>query len=110
MQALSSASLAVVRVRWPHETKSQTWQQTWKVRVALVVKRVQGDVRLLWNRVERSECSCHWLRVVLLSVLYKAIGEAEAELAYLNASGFIDAIVTDDVDAFLFGAKRVIRK
>jgi 5'-3' exonuclease len=40
----------------------------------------------------------------------KAPGEAEAELAYLNSIGTIDAILSDDVDNFLFGAKTVIRK
>ncbi|KAK0188196.1 hypothetical protein F5146DRAFT_746034 [Armillaria mellea] len=38
-----------------------------------------------------------------------APGEAEAELAYLDAAGIIDGILTDDVDAFLFGAKTVLR-
>ncbi|KDR78909.1 hypothetical protein GALMADRAFT_64217 [Galerina marginata CBS 339.88] len=38
-----------------------------------------------------------------------APGEAEAELAYLNNIGVIDAILSDDVDNFLFGAKTVIR-
>jgi holliday junction resolvase YEN1 len=41
---------------------------------------------------------------------YKAPGEAEAELAYLNRIGVIDGILSDDVDTFLFGAKVVIRK
>ena len=41
---------------------------------------------------------------------HRAPGEAEAELAYLNRVGIIDAIVTDDVDTFVFGAKMVIRK
>ena len=40
----------------------------------------------------------------------KALGEAEAELAYLNRIGVIDAVLTDDVDTFIFGAKMVIRK
>ena len=40
----------------------------------------------------------------------KAPGEAEAELAYLNNTGVIDAILSDDVDNFLFGAKMVVRK
>jgi 5'-3' exonuclease len=40
----------------------------------------------------------------------KAPGEAEAELAHLNAIGIIDAVLSDDVDNFLFGAKMVIRK
>ncbi|KAH7333717.1 hypothetical protein B0J17DRAFT_578612, partial [Rhizoctonia solani] len=38
-----------------------------------------------------------------------APGEAEAELAYLNNIGVIDAILSDDVDNFLFGARVVIR-
>lgn len=38
-----------------------------------------------------------------------APGEAEAELAYLNAVGVIDGVLSDDVDNFLFGAKTVIR-
>ncbi|TFY70815.1 hypothetical protein EVG20_g2183 [Dentipellis fragilis] len=38
-----------------------------------------------------------------------APGEAEAELAYLNSTGLIDAIMSDDVDNFLFGARVVIR-
>ena len=40
----------------------------------------------------------------------EAKGEAEAELAFLNSVGIIDAIMTDDVDAFLFGATTIIRK
>ncbi|KAJ7705213.1 PIN domain-like protein [Mycena metata] len=40
---------------------------------------------------------------------YEAPGEAEAELAQLNNNGEIDAIITEDGDAFLFGARCVIR-
>jgi Holliday junction resolvase YEN1 len=39
----------------------------------------------------------------------QAPGEAEAELAWLNAIGVIDAVLTEDSDAFLFGATHVIR-
>ncbi|KAN0064834.1 hypothetical protein ACQY0O_001891 [Thecaphora frezii] len=38
-----------------------------------------------------------------------APGEAEAELAWLNRHGCIDAVMTDDVDVFVFGANTVIR-
>ncbi|KAK2462487.1 hypothetical protein APHAL10511_005457 [Amanita phalloides] len=38
-----------------------------------------------------------------------APAEAEAELAYLNRAGIIDAVLSDDVDNFLFGATAVIR-
>ncbi|KAJ7731488.1 PIN domain-like protein [Mycena metata] len=40
---------------------------------------------------------------------YDAPGEAEAELAQLNAEGRIDGILTEDSDAFVFGARLVIR-
>ena len=40
----------------------------------------------------------------------QAPGEAEAELACLNRSGYIDYVFTPDCDAFLFGAKKVIRR
>lgn len=42
--------------------------------------------------------------------MLKAPGEAEAELAYLNRLGVIDAVLSDDVDTFLFGATMVVRK
>ncbi|KAF8057160.1 PIN domain-like protein [Lyophyllum atratum] len=40
---------------------------------------------------------------------HDAPGEAEAELAKLNSSGYLDAIITSDSDAFVFGAQCVIR-
>ncbi|KAG0704668.1 XPG I-region-domain-containing protein [Suillus ampliporus] len=40
---------------------------------------------------------------------FQALGEAEAELAHLNRCGVIDAVLTDDVDALVFGALRVIK-
>jgi len=36
-------------------------------------------------------------------------GESEATLAQLNQRGIVDVIVTEDVDAFLFGALSVVR-
>jgi 5'-3' exonuclease len=35
--------------------------------------------------------------------------EAEAQCAYLNDAGVVDAVITEDSDAFLFGAKTVYR-
>ncbi|KAJ7854145.1 PIN domain-like protein, partial [Mycena olivaceomarginata] len=40
---------------------------------------------------------------------YDAPGEAEAELAQLNMNGAIDGIISEDSDAFVFGAQCVIR-
>ncbi|KAK4689962.1 holliday junction resolvase GEN1/YEN1, partial [Tremellales sp. Uapishka_1] len=40
---------------------------------------------------------------------WNAPGEAEAELAVMNRQGKIDAVLSDDVDAFLFGATCVLR-
>ncbi|EAU91346.2 hypothetical protein CC1G_07381 [Coprinopsis cinerea okayama7 len=39
----------------------------------------------------------------------EAPGEAEAELGHLNNLGIIDAIMSDDCDSFIFGAKVVIK-
>ncbi|KAH9894731.1 hypothetical protein C8Q73DRAFT_691273 [Cubamyces lactineus] len=39
----------------------------------------------------------------------EALGEAEAELGAMNAHGLIDAIVSDDVDTFLFGARMILK-
>ena len=40
----------------------------------------------------------------------QAAGEAEAELAHMNNLGLIDAVMTDDSDALIFGARVIIRK
>lgn len=41
--------------------------------------------------------------------IWQAPGEAEAECAYLQKYGIVDAVITDDVDALMFGAERVYR-
>lgn len=38
-----------------------------------------------------------------------APAEAEAQCAWLDAQGLVDGVVTDDNDAFLFGAKHIYR-
>lgn len=43
-------------------------------------------------------------------VVHDAIGEAEAEMAQMNRRGIFDAVMSDDVDCFVFGATLVIRK
>ncbi len=51
-------------------------------------------------------CKLHGRSLILL----QALGEAEAELAYLNRTGAIDAIITDDVDTLVFGALMILKK
>ncbi|KAL4243368.1 XPG/Rad2 endonuclease, partial [Abortiporus biennis] len=41
---------------------------------------------------------------------HQAPGEAEAELAMLNKIGVIDAVMTEDSDVFVFGARTVLRR
>ncbi|KAL6304644.1 PIN domain-like protein [Sparassis latifolia] len=67
------------------------------------------------------KCSCkvigtHWMvgntQKLLDAFGYEwrvAPGEAEAELAKLNQLGIVDAVLTDDSDALIFGARTVIR-
>ncbi|KAJ0235632.1 Flap endonuclease GEN-like 1 [Hirschfeldia incana] len=65
--------------------------------------------------VERNKQFCEWVSecVELLKLLgipvLKAKGEAEALCAQLNSRGFVDACITPDSDAFLFGATSVIK-
>ncbi|AEE27345.1 Flap endonuclease GEN-like 1 [Arabidopsis thaliana] len=65
--------------------------------------------------VERNKLFSEWVRecVELLELLgipvLKANGEAEALCAQLNSQGFVDACITPDSDAFLFGAMCVIK-
>lgn len=42
-------------------------------------------------------------------IFLQACGEAESELASLSKRGFLDAVLTEDSDTIVFGAKTVIR-
>lgn len=44
------------------------------------------------------------------AVGWEAPGEAEAELARMSEEGLVDAVLSDDVDALVFGARAVMRK
>ncbi|CAH8336746.1 unnamed protein product [Eruca vesicaria subsp. sativa] len=65
--------------------------------------------------VERNKLFSEWVTecVELLKLMgipvLKAKGEAEALCAQLNSQGFVDACITPDSDAFLFGAYSVIK-
>jgi Holliday junction resolvase YEN1 len=43
-------------------------------------------------------------------VVVEAAGEAEAEMSRMTQRGSLDAILSDDVDCFVFGATIVVRK
>ncbi|THU79934.1 PIN domain-like protein [Dendrothele bispora CBS 962.96] len=58
----------------------------------------------------------HWMTARTVDILrafghysITAPGEAEAELSHLNQLGRIDAVLTDDSDALVFGAQKIIR-
>ncbi|KAK7036828.1 hypothetical protein R3P38DRAFT_3182785 [Favolaschia claudopus] len=70
----------------------------------------------LEKRGKRVKAKPHWLIEELQEMVKKmgfhvhqAPGEAEAKLARLNYIGWIDAVLTDDGDAALFGATCIIR-
>ncbi|EGN94841.1 hypothetical protein SERLA73DRAFT_30636, partial [Serpula lacrymans var. lacrymans S7.3] len=75
-----------------------------------------GPKRPSVKRGKRVSGNSHWLTTGMKNIIEAfgfewrtAPGEAEAELAYLNRIGVIDAVLSDDVDNFLFGAMMVIR-
>ncbi|KAH7911802.1 hypothetical protein BJ138DRAFT_870624 [Hygrophoropsis aurantiaca] len=75
-----------------------------------------GPKRPSVKRGKRVSGNAHWLTTGMKNIIEAfgfewrtAPGEAEAELAYLNRIGVIDAVLSDDVDNFLFGATTVIR-
>ncbi|KAI0819165.1 PIN domain-like protein [Trametes gibbosa] len=75
-----------------------------------------GALRPAIKRKKHVKTTPHWLmegmRSFAIAFGYswlKAAGEAEAELAKLNKLGIIDAVLTEDSNALLFGAQVVIR-
>lgn len=76
-----------------------------------------GPKRPSIKRGKRIGGNAHWMTTGMKNIIQAfgfewrtAPGEAEAELAYLNRIGVIDAVLSDDVDTILFGATMVIRK
>ncbi|KAJ7028163.1 PIN domain-like protein [Mycena alexandri] len=82
--------------------------------IAVLVK--DGPERPSVKRNKKVKAKPHWLVEEFTEMIehfgfysYTAPGEAEAELAYLNREGYIDAVLTDDGDAAIFGAQCIIR-
>lgn len=75
-----------------------------------------GASRPNCKRTKLVRGNAHWLEEDFKRMLtaygfqyFMAPGEAEAELAYLNQVGSIDAVWTEDSDVFVFGAARIFR-
>ncbi|KAI0761064.1 PIN domain-like protein, partial [Trametes elegans] len=76
-----------------------------------------GALRPPLKRQKQVKTTPHWLTEGMRRFVdafgyawLEAAGEAEAELAKMNQLGIIDAVLTDDSDALVFGACTVIRK
>ena len=61
------------------------------------------------NRLKGLMNECAKLLETLGVAYVRAEGEAEAYAAQLNAQGLVDAVITDDSDAFCYGATTVLR-
>ncbi|KAH9928483.1 PIN domain-like protein [Epithele typhae] len=75
-----------------------------------------GDLRPSIKRGTRVDPTKRWLERLMENFArafgfswFEAVGEAEAELAVMNAMGRIDAVLTDDSDVLIFGAHTIIR-
>ncbi|PIL35718.1 hypothetical protein GSI_02470 [Ganoderma sinense ZZ0214-1] len=86
------------------------------VRPVAVVFVVDGPGRPTIKRGTRVIPKPHWLTAGAKDLVdafgfdwIEALGEAEAELASMNAQGVIDGVMSDDSDALVFGARIVIR-
>ncbi|SPO23822.1 uncharacterized protein UTRI_03648_B [Ustilago trichophora] len=75
-----------------------------------------GPSRPTWKRGKQVKGRQHAIEQPFTQLIeafgyqwHRAPGEAEAELAYLNQTGWVDAVLTDDSDALLFGARMLVR-
>lgn len=75
-----------------------------------------GPSRPAWKRGKQVKGRQHAIEQPFTQLIeafgyqwHRAPGEAEAELAHLNRFGLVDAVLTDDSDALLFGAQVLIR-
>ncbi|KAF8173270.1 PIN domain-like protein [Pholiota molesta] len=86
-----------------------------KAPVALVFV-LDGPARPNYKRGHRVRPQSIWWTDLAIELvdhfgfqIHHAPGEAEAELAKLNIEGYIDAVITSDSDAYLFGTKTLLR-
>ncbi|BFZ53245.1 hypothetical protein PYCC9005_000268 [Savitreella phatthalungensis] len=85
--------------------------------LALGVRAVfvfDGENRPVYKRGIRKRAPSRMTRFRELAVLFgfqtwQAPGEAEAECAKLQRLGYVDAVLSDDVDCLMFGATKVYR-
>lgn len=82
----------------------------------LVLFVFDGPDRPAWKRGKQVKGRQHAVEQPLTELIeafgfswMRAPGEAEAQLASMSREGVLDAVVTDDADALLFGAQVVIR-
>ena len=69
----------------------------------------KGQMKLCRSRLKGIMRECAEMLDTLGVSWVQAAGEAEFSAARLNAEGKVDAIITDDSDAFCFGAIKVLR-
>jgi Holliday junction resolvase YEN1 len=62
--------------------------------------------RIDWKKIDLLRKTLNMLKIAH----HRADAEAEAEWARLNELGIVDAVWTDDGDAFMFGAKVLIKE
>ena len=69
----------------------------------------EGETKLSRSRLKGVMRECAELLDCLGVAWVQAVGEAESAAAKLNAEGKVDAVITDDSDAFCYGAITVLR-
>ena len=89
-------------------------QSSYKFAVAYLstlhyLKNISGETNLSRSRLKGVMKECAELLDCLGVSWVQAVGEAESAAAKLNAQGKVDAVITDDSDAFCYGAVTVLR-
>ncbi|KAF7965283.1 hypothetical protein HWV62_44687 [Athelia sp. TMB] len=97
--------------------KAFFWRLTHLLSLPLAIIFVfDGPDRPKLKRGKQVKGTPHWMETATKALIeafgfqhVTALGEAEAELASMNEQGLIHVVVTDDADAFVFGASSVMR-